>query len=198
MFFRNPYLEAFDLPGSIKMDETTGVSRKFKLEEILSNSLGPQISRTAILTSNFIYGGIGIMWAPRARRTSSVAGNDPGASPHEPLSSVQGTSVSHTDVQHRVERMNLLLQTLLHIMVEKGLIQEDEFKEWMDYVDGFDGRADGRLEHEIGFTECPGCSRRCPRRASRCLYCGQKFPSEFLAKGHPSTDWSKIRKRGST
>jgi len=89
------------------------------------------------------------------------------------------------DMEMRLERQNLLLQTLLMILLEKKVIHEDEFTEWMDYVDELDGVKDGRLKENRAPQECPSCKRRSPRNAVKCIYCGTDFPTTFLAGGKP-------------
>ncbi len=92
-------------------------------------------------------------------------------------------SVSHSgidDLTHRLEKQSLMIQTLLMILLEKNVIQESEFKEWMVYVDELDGKRDGRLREDRSPVKCPSCGRNSPRAKSNCQYCGQEFPQEFL------------------
>jgi len=90
------------------------------------------------------------------------------------------------DVESRLERTNLLLQTLLMILLEKQIIHEDEFKEWMAYVDDLDGARDGKIREDHSPMECPDCGRKSPRTAPKCLYCGRAFETEFLARRPPA------------
>ncbi|MBI3736192.1 hypothetical protein HY256_06735, partial [Candidatus Sumerlaeota bacterium] len=80
----------------------------------------------------------------------------------------------------RVERQNLLLQTLLRLLLEKGVIHEDEFKKWISYVDALDGKTDGKLQKEKGIKNCPACGRVSQADAAKCQYCGADYPVEFI------------------
>ena len=80
----------------------------------------------------------------------------------------------------QVDRQNLLLQTLLRLLLEKGVIQEQEFKEWIAYVDGLDGKVDGKLQKEKGIKNCPSCGRVSAVDAVKCQYCGAEYPVEFI------------------
>ena len=97
----------------------------------------------------------------------------------------QSTQVSRTssdklELQQKIERQNLIIQTLLMILLEKKVIYEEEFKEWMDYVDGLDGKVDGRLEENKGPVSCPECGRKNPPSAAKCQYCMHELPQDFL------------------
>jgi hypothetical protein len=94
-------------------------------------------------------------------------------------------SADLSSLEVRLEQQNLLIQTLLMLLLEKKVIHEDEFKEWMIYVDELDGVRDGRVKAQQGPITCPSCKRNNPRTAVRCQYCGNEFPPEFLA--HPTT-----------
>lgn len=85
-------------------------------------------------------------------------------------------------LQGRIDRQDLIIQTLLMILLEKKVIHEDEFKEWMLYVDELDGTRDGRLREDKTPVVCPGCGRNSPRSAPNCVYCGHEFEPEFLLR----------------
>jgi len=80
----------------------------------------------------------------------------------------------------RLERQSLLIQTLLMILLEKKVVDEAEFREWLDYVDELDGAKDGRLKEDRSPVACPACKRNNPRQASRCQYCGHELTPDFL------------------
>jgi hypothetical protein len=86
------------------------------------------------------------------------------------------------DLEDQVARQKLYIQTLLRLLLEKGVIRRDEFGEWLDYVDSLDGRADGKLGKDARSKSCSRCRRVSPVQARRCQYCDTEFPSaHFLA-----------------
>jgi hypothetical protein len=107
-----------------------------------------------------------------------------GIKPHVPMSKRDVVESRWTiqEMQERIDRQNLLLQTLLRLLLEKGVIQEKEFKEWIVYVDEFDGKRDGKLEAQKGIKRCVGCGRVNATKAAVCMYCGAHFAPDFLAE----------------
>jgi hypothetical protein len=83
-------------------------------------------------------------------------------------------------LRQKVERQALLIQTLLMILLEKKVLHEEEFKEWLDYVDQLDGTRDGKLKEDRSPQACSNCGRNSPRNAPKCLYCGHAFETDFL------------------
>lgn len=92
---------------------------------------------------------------------------------------------STIELEERLARQELLIQTLLRLLLEKKVIHEDEFKEWMDYVDSLDGKRDGKLRVPKIARNCASCGRMNKPNAARCMYCDHEFPTEFLAKKSP-------------
>ena len=86
------------------------------------------------------------------------------------------------DLQIKIERQNLIIQTLLTVLMEKKIFDEDEFREWMNYVDGLDGRVDGKLAESQAPKACPKCKRINKPTAPRCQYCDYPLASDFLAR----------------
>lgn len=84
------------------------------------------------------------------------------------------------DLERVVDRQTLLLQTLLMLLLEKKVIHEDEFREWIAYVDELDGVRDGRVKAEKAPVSCPKCKRNNQPGAAKCQYCGEAFTPEFL------------------
>lgn len=85
-----------------------------------------------------------------------------------------------SELQHKVERQHLFIQTLLRLLMEKGLIQENEFREWLTFVDGFDGHVDGKLKPDTAPQLCSSCARKSPASYPRCQYCGAEFAMAVL------------------
>ncbi len=90
----------------------------------------------------------------------------------------QATTIQ--ELQDALERQRLLLQTLCRILVEKGVVQKDELNEWIQYMDGLDGTMDGKLKETKAPKACPSCQRMNPKRAPKCVYCGENLPVAIL------------------
>lgn len=83
------------------------------------------------------------------------------------------------EMQKRLERMNLMLQTLSRLLVAKGIVAETELNEWMAYVDSSDGKTDGRLKEITAPRTCLKCRRISPPTAPACQYCSEPFSTVF-------------------
>lgn len=84
------------------------------------------------------------------------------------------------ELQDKVGRLNLMVQTLARLLLAKGVIKEEELQEWMKYVDNLDGVTDGKLRESKAPRECPKCKRMSQPRAGKCQYCGQEFDLVYL------------------
>jgi hypothetical protein len=84
------------------------------------------------------------------------------------------------DLRHIIDRQNLVLQTLLVLMIEKGLIQESEFDEWLKHHDGLDGHKDGKLRPSASPRHCSKCDRMNSPTAVKCTYCDAEFQNLYL------------------
>jgi hypothetical protein len=91
---------------------------------------------------------------------------------------------SATALESRLERQEMLIQTLLILLLEKGVIGQDELREWMAYVDGLDGRMDGRLREAAEPKSCSKCGRMSPATAIRCQYCDTPFSATGVDPRH--------------
>jgi hypothetical protein len=80
----------------------------------------------------------------------------------------------------RVDRQNLIIQALLMLLLEKNVIADQEFRNWLAYADELDGRADGKLTPDNSPVACPACKRNNPSTATRCQYCDQAFAADYL------------------
>ncbi len=86
------------------------------------------------------------------------------------------------ELQAQVESLSLQVQTLSRLLVEKGLVTEKELNEWLRYIDGLDGRVDGKLREKKTPKSCHQCQRINPSKAVKCQYCGAELANEFLVK----------------
>lgn len=94
----------------------------------------------------------------------------------------QGTIL---DMQAQIERQALLIEALSRILIAKGVVVEEELNEWMRYVDGLDGRVDGKLRPTKEPKNCPACNRINAFTATKCQYCGAEFSHQFLVGKEP-------------
>lgn len=97
-------------------------------------------------------------------------------------SSSQTQSAPIQELQLRVERLHLMIQTMSRLLIAKGIMEEQELNEWMRYVDSLDGKVDGKLRPGRQPTACPQCKRMNPPTAGKCQYCGAEMPSSFIDK----------------
>ena len=79
------------------------------------------------------------------------------------------------DLKRKVNQQNLLLQTLIALVLEKNLIEEEEFRALLDEVDKVDGVKDGELAEDKTPLICNGCGKKNGRDKSRCMWCGQEL-----------------------
>lgn len=84
------------------------------------------------------------------------------------------------ELDQRVARQDLMLQTLVRLLLEKNVIARDEFAQWLRYVDALDGREDGKLGADAAFKTCPKCKRTSPAKVFKCQYCGAGFPDSIM------------------
>ncbi len=92
------------------------------------------------------------------------------------------TRSSVQELNVRIEKQDLIIQTLLMLLLEKKVIHEDEFRDWLIYVDELDGVRDGRVRANKAPTACPKCSRNNSPGAVKCQYCGEELEQEFLSR----------------
>ena len=61
------------------------------------------------------------------------------------------------EIDHQIERLNLLNQALWEILSERIGISREELERKIEEVDMRDGRLDGRMRHHA--LRCPTCQR---------------------------------------
>jgi ribosomal protein L40E len=93
-------------------------------------------------------------------------------------------STTLDQLQFQIDRQHLVIQTLLIMLLEKGVMTEQELNEWIDYVDGLDGRRDGRLKADVSPITCSSCGRKNSPNAGHCQYCGHDFDLRIVDPRH--------------
>lgn len=90
------------------------------------------------------------------------------------------TQRPNEELQRRIDRLELIVETMMILLLEKKMIHEDEFRQWRKYVDELDGNADGRVREIRAPQACPACRRNSAPEAQRCQYCGAALNPEIL------------------
>lgn len=76
-------------------------------------------------------------------------------------------------LQARLEQQNLLLQTVITVLLDKGLVNEEQFRGYLEQVDGLDGSQDGKLAEDRKPLTCKECGGKNSPDKSTCMYCGK-------------------------
>lgn len=83
-------------------------------------------------------------------------------------------------LQRRLDQQNLVIQTLLTLLLDKGVIQEDEFREWVKRMDRLDGARDGKLAEDKTKVACPSCGKSNLKAAAECKHCGVALDPDLV------------------
>ena len=75
-------------------------------------------------------------------------------------------------LENQLGRQNLLIQTLLVLLLEKGLFEEEEFLELLDEIDALDGKKDGAFTPKSTPKKCRSCGKTNSSRKRKCMWCG--------------------------
>lgn len=98
-----------------------------------------------------------------------------------PKSSLSGGSGSGSDgirtrdLEDRLARQALVLQTLVATCIQKGVFTGPEFNDLMIEIDSADGVRDGRARENRSPKVCPSCENNNNFRAMTCMYCGSEL-----------------------
>jgi hypothetical protein len=86
----------------------------------------------------------------------------------------QKTAKKLDHLQRRVDRAELLLESLYRLVSEKNVVTADEFRLMVARVDLEDGIEDGRIgpDRNRRAPKCPECSRAINRKRTHCVFCG--------------------------
>ena len=74
-------------------------------------------------------------------------------------------------LQMKVQQHELLIQSLVAMLLEKGVMTAEEFETLADGMDGLDGHRDGRLADDTTPLVCPKCGKNNARTKTACMWC---------------------------
>ena len=88
-------------------------------------------------------------------------------------------------LQRRVDRLELVCETLLEVVLAKKLVSREELGVLFAQVDLRDGREDGGLDMDNaqrGVPTCGGCARPVNPGREACVYCGAPLTEAIAPK----------------
>jgi hypothetical protein len=100
--------------------------------------------------------------------------------PTAPLSRKPDEAPHINELRAEVAALQLQVQTLARLLMAKDIVREEELNAWLEYVDGLDGKRDGRSTRVRMPRICANCNRANGPRAATCQWCGDPLPAEFL------------------
>ncbi len=89
----------------------------------------------------------------------------------QPLKPDPGKASTVRELQHRVDKLELITEALWRLLKENTDLDETDLLERVAQVDLMDGRYD-RKKSKISVIECKRCGRKNSKRHTQCLYCG--------------------------
>jgi len=90
------------------------------------------------------------------------------ATSSEPTAARTRQSIEHTE--DRLERALLTMEAIWTLVRDHTELTDEDLLERIVEIDFTDGVLDGKARRPA--MECPGCSKRIPRRFARCMFCG--------------------------
>lgn len=80
--------------------------------------------------------------------------------------------------EQRIERLELLVETLLHHLEQSGQLDRQKFGALVEQVDLADGNLDGRISKDMSHRvpRCQECGKPLARKRKECIYCGAEVP----------------------
>ena len=82
------------------------------------------------------------------------------------------------ELEHHVQRLQLLNQALWELLREKLQLSDEDLQAKAHEVDMRDGVEDGLMTNTA--LKCPTCGRVSSSKHWRCLYCGQQFQKPVM------------------
>lgn len=78
------------------------------------------------------------------------------------------------DLEHRIDKLELVCESLWLIIKKEKNLTETDLIERISQVDLKDGNFDGKKRKENS-VECGTCGRMNSKRQKKCMYCGEVF-----------------------
>lgn len=78
------------------------------------------------------------------------------------------------DLEARVDKLELVCESLWEIISKEKNLNETDLIERMTSIDLQDGRFDGKKK-KTSSIECTKCGRMNSKRHSKCMYCGEVY-----------------------
>ena len=85
-----------------------------------------------------------------------------------------GTKSRIWDLEARVDKLELVCESLWEIIKEEKKFDETDLIERMTQIDLQDGTFDGQKK-KTSSIECPKCGRMNSKRHNKCMYCGEIY-----------------------
>jgi hypothetical protein len=100
--------------------------------------------------------------------------NELGALQADSNSRLTQTGEHLRDLEHRYERMRLIVAALWQLLKSHTGLTDADLKKYIEQVDLADGKLDGKMSRTSGAMDCPKCSRRILKSATVCPWCGAR------------------------
>jgi hypothetical protein len=88
-------------------------------------------------------------------------------------------------LRQRIDRQELLLETMYRALIGRNVVTEEEFKDLVAQVDLEDGFEDGKIgaDRVARAPKCPNCEKPVSRKRPHCVYCNAELPADLRKKG---------------
>lgn len=93
---------------------------------------------------------------------------------HSPSNSGSVGKAKIRDLEDRIEKLELVCESLWEMLKEKCDYDETDLIERMTEIDLSDGKFDGKKRRSSSI-KCSKCQRKNSKRHNRCMYCGKLF-----------------------
>jgi len=78
-------------------------------------------------------------------------------------------------LEHKLAQQHLITQTLLALLLEKGVIAEEDFMGLLAEIDELDGIRDGALAEDKRPVACKACGKNNGHGKTKCMWCGREL-----------------------